>query len=393
MLKEHSLTGRITDKMMRQALRNVKRNRGAAGVDKVSIAMFEANAADNLASLMADLKAGYFIPLPLRRAYIPKSPTEQRPLGIPAVRDRVAQDVLRQLLEPIFTKKFHRDSYGFIRGRNCHQAIQRVLELKSSGLRHVVDADIKGFFDNIPHSLIMRLLAGSVADGKILTLVERFLTAGVMEDGKWSPTHKGTPQGGLISPLLANVVLNELDWRLAGAGYAFVRYADDFVVLCPDHAGAEQALALVKSVIQDEMDLQLHPQKTRVVTFTKQFDFLGFRFSSRGVRMRDKAVEKFRAKVRDLTERKRNLDAEVMERLNRVIRGTVNYFGVKFATVKTQFSELDRWMRTRIRCMKYKRIWITDRRRLRNKHIGRMGLLECRGLLPFVQQRAIRSPT
>ncbi|OGV73628.1 MAG: hypothetical protein A3K19_23290 [Lentisphaerae bacterium RIFOXYB12_FULL_65_16] len=259
-------------------------------------------------------------------------------------------------------------------------------------IRCVVDADIKGFFDTILHGLIMRLLARIVADGNILTLVERFLTSGVMEDGKLYPTTKGTPQGGLISPLLANIVLNELDWRLAGTGYAFVRYADDFVVLCRDRAEAEQALALVKTVIQDEMQLQLHPEKTRIVTFAQGFDFLGFHFSAHGVRMRDKAVEKFKTKVRMLTERSRNLDTEAIERLNRVVRGTVNYFGVRLATVKTQFATLDCWLRTRIRCMKYKRIWKTDRRRLQNKYIRRMGLLACCDLLPVVQRRIIRPP-
>lgn len=392
LLKEHSLTGRITMKMMHIAMRNVKRNRGAAGVDKASIAMFMANAEANLETLMRQLKDGEFTPLPLRRAYVPKTPTEQRPIGIPTVRDRVAQDVIRQLLEPIFTKKFHKDSFGFIRGRNCHQAIQRVQELKDLGLKHVVDADIKGFFDSIPHDLIMRLLARTIADGNILDLVERFLTSGVMEDGKLYPTTKGTPQGGLISPLLANIVLNELDWRLEAAGYVFVRYADDFVVLCRTRAEAEQALTLVKSVIEDDMQLQLHPTKTRLVTFGKTFDFLGFTLSAQGVRMRDKAVEKFRTKIKELTIRSRNLDKEAIERLNRVTRGTVNYFGAKFATVKTQFTALDRWMRTRIRCMKYKRFWRTDRRRLQCKYIKRMGLLGCLDLLPLVQKRVIRSP-
>lgn len=392
MLKVHSLTGRITLDMMRKAMRNVKRNRGAAGVDKVSIAMFEANLENNLSALMREMKSGQFPPLPLRRAYIPKSPTEQRPLGIPAVRDRVAQDVLRQLLDPIFTPKFHQHSFGFIQGRNCHQAVQQLLELKNSGLRAVVDADIKGFFDNIPHGLIMRLLARTVADGNILTLVERFLTSGVMEDGKLYPTTKGTPQGGLISPLLANIVLNELDWRLAEAGYAFVRYADDFVVLCHDRAEAEQALALVRTVIQDDMRLQLHPEKTRIVNFRQGFEFLGFRFSHRGVRMRDKAVERFKTKIKELTIRSRNLDKEAIERVNRVIRGTVNYFGVRVATVKTQLAAMDRWLRTRIRSMKYKRIWNTDRRRLQNKYIRRMGVLACCDLLPLAQRRIIRPP-
>jgi group II intron reverse transcriptase/maturase len=392
MHKIHSLTGRITLDMMQRAFRNVRRNRGAAGVDKVSISMFEANLDQNLHALLRDLKSGRFRPLPLRRAYVPKSPTQQRALGIPIVRDRVAQDVIRQLLEPIFTPKFHAHSFGFIRGRNCHQAIRRLLKLKNSGLRWVLDADICSFFDEIPHALILRLLCRVVADGNILTIVERFLRSGVMEDGRLRPTTKGTPQGGVISPLLANIVLNELDWRLEAAGYQFVRYADDFVVLCESRTAAEEALALVQTVIETDMDLALHPHKTRIVHVRHGFDFLGFRISAVGVRMRDKAIEKFKTKLRNLTVRSHNLDATAVQRLNRVIRGTVNYFGAQFATVKTQFAALDRWLRTRLRCMKYKRIWKTDRRRLRNKYIARLGLLACLDLLPVVQQRPIRSP-
>lgn len=379
--------------MMRKAFRNVKRNRGVAGVDRVSIDMFEANLEANLDSLMRDLKRRRFTPMPLLRAYVPKSPTQNRPLGIPAVRDRVAQDVLRQLLEPILTPTFHDCSFGFIRGRNCHQAIQRLLKFRNSGLRWIVDADVRAFFDEIPHRLIMRLLSGMIADGNILTLVECFLKAGVMEDGHLKPTTKGTPQGGLISPMLANLVLNELDWQLQRAGFAFVRYADDFVVLCASRSDAEEALTLVRQVIEDNMSLELHPDKTRLVHVCQGFDFLGFRISANGVRMRDKAVEKFKTKLRTLTVRSHNLDTEAIERINRVVCGTVNYFGANFATVKTQLAKLDQWLRTRIRCMKYKRIWKTDRRRLRNKHIARIGLQACLELLPVVQRRTARSPT
>ena len=220
-IKAHSLTGRITLDLMHRSFRNVKRNRGAAGIDKVSITMFEANLEQNLLALMRDLKTrDAFQPLPLRRVHIPKGPGQTRPLGIPAVRDRVAQEVLRQLLSPLFERLFHDDSYGFRPGRNCHQAVQRVLELHRLGHTHVLDADIKGFFDNIPHTVIMAGVAAEVADGNILGLVERFLRAGVMEEGVFQPTKVGTPQGGVISPLLANIALNpvhrpvELDVRL-----------------------------------------------------------------------------------------------------------------------------------------------------------------------------------
>ena len=242
-IKAHSLTGRITPKLMQQAFQTVKRNRGAAGVDKVSINMFDANREENLASLMRDLKAGTFRPGPLRRVYIPKGSGSKklRPLGIPVVRDRVAQEVIRRLPAPIFEPQFHDDSYGFIPGRNCHQAIERVLELRGQGYLPVLEADVQGFFDNIPHAIIEEAVAGEVADGNILRLVKGFLTAGVMEDGVRKPTTVGTPQGGVISPLLANIVLNRLDRQLHKAGYRFARYADDFVVLCRHERQAQEA--------------------------------------------------------------------------------------------------------------------------------------------------------
>jgi group II intron reverse transcriptase/maturase len=366
-VKVHSLTGRITPQLMRQAFRAVKRNRGAAGVDKVSITMFAANLEENLTALMRDLKTGVFRPLPLRRVHIPKGPgsTKLRPLGIPVVRDRVAQEVIRRLLAPIFEPRFHDASFGFIAGRNCHQAIERVLELHRQGYKVVLDADIAGFFDNIPHRVIMEAVAAEVADGNILDLVEGFLTAGVMEDGVFKPTTIGTPQGGVISPLLANIVLNHLDWQLHQAGYHFARYADDFVVVCQTQQQAHEARALVERVLTDDLGLQLSSEKTKVTTFGKGYEFLGFFLSSRSRRMREKSVQKFKAKVRELTVRKCNLDAEAIKKLNRVIRGTANYFATGFSTCRWAFQKLDSWIRMRLRCMKLKRKNYNDNKKLR----------------------------
>jgi len=377
-IKVHSLTGRITPQLMRQAFLAVKRNRGAAGVDKVSIAMFAANLEENLAALMRDLKTGVFRPLPLRRVHIPKGPGTQklRPLGIPVVRDRVAQEVMRRLLAPIFEPRFHDASFGFIPGRNCHQAIERVLELHRQGYTVVLDADIAGFFDNIPHRVIMEAVAAEVADGNILNLVEGFLTAGVMEDGVFKPTTIGTPQGGVISPLLANIVLNHLDWQLHAAGYWFVRYADDFVVLCQTQRQAHEARTFVERVLTEALGLQLSAEKTKVTTYGKGYQFLGFFLSSRSRRMREKSVQKFKAKVRELTVRKCNLDAEAVEKLNRVIRGTANYFATEFSTCRWMFQKLDSWIRMRLRSMKLKRKNYNDNRKLRGGFFRRkLGLL------------------
>lgn len=200
--KVHSLTGRITFPLMVAAWLAVKRNRGAAGIDKVSVGRFESNLEENLRALMRDMKEGDFQPMPLRRTYIPKDSQGKtlRPLGIPAVRDRIAQEVVRRLLEPIFEPLFHDDSYGFRPGRGCHQAIEKVLQCHRQGHKVVLDADISGFFDNIPFDVIMSSLAEEVADGNILRLVERFLRAGVMENGVFKPTSIGTPQGGVMTP-------------------------------------------------------------------------------------------------------------------------------------------------------------------------------------------------
>ena len=377
-IKVHSLTGRITPELMRQAFQAVKRNRGAAGVDKVSVNMFDANREENLAALMRDLKGRTFQPRPLRRVYIPKGPGSRhlRPLGIPVVRDRVAQEVVRRLLTPIFEPMFHDDSYGFRPGRNCHQAIERVLELHRQGYRTVLEADIAGFFDNIPHRIIDEAVAAEVADGNILRLVKGFLTAGVMEDGVRKPTTIGTPQGGVVSPLLANIVLNRLDWQLHESGYRFVRYADDFVVLCRNERQAQEAMDVVRQVLENDLGLSLSPEKTMITTYGKGYDFLGFRLSSHSRRMRDKSVQKFKARIRELTVRKHNLDAGVVERLNRVIRGTANYFATEFSTCRWTFQKLDSWIRMRLRCMKVKRKNYNDNRKLRARFFRRkLGLL------------------
>jgi len=373
--KVHSLTGRIDMALMQRAFRKVKRNRGAAGVDKVDLQQFEANLEHNLVALMWDLKhRGHYHASPLRRAYVPKDQGQRRALGIPTVRDRVAQEVVRALLEPIFEPTFSESSFGFRPGRNAHQAIVAVREAHEQGCKWVVDADIHACFDNIPHELIIDLVAERVADGNILGLLREFLTAGVMEDEVLHRTDQGTPQGGVISPLLANIVLHVLDQRLTQAGYRFVRYADDFVVLCPDQTTAKQALDLVASTLQ-ELGLMLSPEKTRVTTFQQGFDFLGFHLTRRGASIRTKSMQKFKRRVRQLTTRCHNFGPQAIQALNRVIRGFAHFFATPFSTVQTQLAALDAWIRKRLRCMKYKRISRGDNRRLRTTQLTRLGLV------------------
>lgn len=380
-IKHHSLTGRITIDVLRAAFQAVKRNRGAAGVDQVSIGMFEANLEQNLLALMRDLKQGTFQPRPARRAYIDKGGGKLRPLGIPTVRDRIAQEVLRRLLSPLFEPLFHHDSYGFRPKRSAHDAIRRIRELHQQGYNQVLDADIQGFFDAIPHAVVMRGLANVVADGNILRLVERFLKAGVMEAGSYQPTTVGTPQGGVVSPLLANIALNFLDWQLDAVGYRFVRYADDFVVLCQSKHQAQEAHETVQTIIAD-LGLTLSAEKTKVTTFREGFDFLGFRLGPQTLTVRLKSVEKFKDNIRQATRRSHNLDAAVIGRLNAKVRGFARYFAVPGSTCVLQFRKLDEWLRRRLRCMRYKRKSGQDNRRMPNRHIRRRGVAFLSDYLP-----------
>jgi RNA-directed DNA polymerase len=372
--KVHSLTGRITLPLLLDSFKAVKRNRGAAGIDKVSIKMFAANLDDNLRALCRDLKNGSFEPFPLRRAFVPKNDKESRPLGIPAVRDRVAQEVVRRLLNPIFEPLFHDSSYGFRQGRNCHLAIRHALALHHRGLRDIFDADIHAFFDNLPHPVIMKAVAAEVADGNILRLVQKFLRSGVMENGVFKPTTIGTPQGGVISPLLANIVLNQLDWQLQQRGYQFVRYADDFVVICQSQAQAEGARHFVQQVLAT-LGLQLSVEKSRISTFRQGYSFLGFVLTSHARRMRPKSLQKFKDKVRKLTIRHHNFEPQVIiEKLNRVLQGTSRFFATSFSTCRWLFQKLDSWIRMRLRCMKFKRKRATDNYKLRNRTFQKLGL-------------------
>ena len=373
--KAHSLIGQIDRPRLYRAFQAVKRNHGAAGVDGVTLDMFEANLDQNLAALMHDLKQpGGYVAAAVRRVYLPKGNGRWRPLGIPTVRDRVAQEVVRSLLEPIFEPTFADGSFGFRPGRNAHQAITCVLQFIQQGQHYILDADIQAFFDNLPHELILDRVAERVADGHLLDVIRAFLTAPVREDGHLHPTLKGTPQGGVISPLLANIALDVLDQRLIQAGLRFARYADDFVVLCPSRTAAEQARTLVAETLH-ALGLTLAPDKTRVVSLREGFDFLGFRIGVNGVSVRPRSLKKFKDHIRLLTRRSHNFETETIQALNPVIRGFAQYFATPFATVRRQFRDLDEWLRMRLRCMKFKRISKWDNWRLLNRHLARLGLM------------------
>ena len=253
-------------------------------------------------------------------------------------------------------------------------ALAQVLKHHEAGYQTVVDADIQGFFDNLPFRIILQAVAAQVADGNVLNLIEKFLRSGVMENGVFKPTTVGTPQGGVLSPLLANLVLNHLDWQLDERGYRFVRYADDFVVLTQTQAQAEEALAFIAQTLA-QLGLSLSPEKTRITTYKGGYSFLGFVMSRRSRRIRPKSVKKFQDKVRQLTPRHYNLDASVIEKLNQVIRGTALYFTPGWATTRWKLGRLDSWLRRRLRAMWSKCKRVTDNYRLPNLKLAQLGLL------------------
>jgi group II intron reverse transcriptase/maturase len=284
-------------------------------------------------------------------------------------------------LEPLFEPHFSEFSFGFRPHRNAHQAIEALRSAHADGFKWVADADIQAFFDTISHDLILNCIAERVADGNILHILHEFLSAGVMEGFTFHPSSSGTPQGGVISPLLANIVLDRLDHRLTQSGFRFVRYADDFVVLCRSHAQAQQALAFVDSFLRSELGLSLSPNKTKVVSFLTGFDFLGFHLSKRRISIREKSIEKLKMRVRLLTTRSHNLCSEVFQELKRIVSGYAHYFAAPFASVADQFRLLDHWLRARIRSMKFKGISRGYNRRWSNKHLARLGLVSLSGYL------------
>ena len=359
----------------------VWRNDGAPGVDGQTVTQFDAHHGEALAALGQELREGRYRPRPARRVWIPKPGTnEQRPLGIPAVRDRVVQAALRNMLEPIFERDFAEHSYGFRPGRSAQQAVARVEELLHSGHVYIVDADLKSYFDTLPHDRLMELVRARVADGPVLRLLETFLKAGVMETlTDWHPTERGTPQGAVISPLLANLYLNPLDHDVAQKGWAMVRYADDFVVLCRSRAEADTVLAHLRNWTA-KAGLTLHPTKTRIVNAaTEGFDFLGWTFQSGKKWPRKKSLQKLQDKLRPLTKRTSGLSLGVLiAKVNPTLRGWRAYFRDSH---RTGLSGPDGWLRRRLRAMLRKRekrpgygLSQADSRRWPNRWFAEQGL-------------------
>jgi RNA-directed DNA polymerase len=338
-------------KTLAAAWKKVRANKGAAGVDGQSIERFAAKAEDYLAELSAALREGSYRPQAVKRVDIPKGDGRTRPLGIPTVKDRIVQQAVRLVIEPIFETRFRDGSYGFRPGRGCHGALREVDRLIKDGYAHVGDADLAGYFDSIPHDRLVVRVEEKVSDGRVLDLIRGWLKADILKGlERWTPA-RGSPQGAVISPLLANIYLDPLDAAMADRGRRMVRYADDFVILCRTREEADAALAEVRAWVS-ENGLALHPEKTHVGDCRQPgqgFEFLGYRFEAGERHVRQKSLNKFKDSIREKTRRTRGDSlARSVADLNPLLRGWFGYF--KHAH-HTTFGKLDGFVRRRLRAV------------------------------------------
>jgi len=342
-----------SEKVLQAAWQRVKANAGSHGVDGITVQRFGARQEEEIRRLSTELRTDRYEPRAIRRKWIPKpGRREKRPLGIPAVRDRVVQTALRMVMEPIFDRLFDEHSYGFRPEHGCKDALREVNRLLEAGYVWIVDVDLKSYFDTIPHGPLMALVEEHIADGRLLALLRRYLKAEIMDGLKhWTP-EEGTPQGAVVSPLLANLYLNPLDHRMAAAGFQMIRYADDFVILCRRREEAEQALEQVRQWTV-AAGLTLHPTKTRITTCAEGFDFLGYRFEAGRRWPRAKSLDKFKDTIRGHTRRCNGCSLEeVIRRVNATARGWYGYFKHSY---KSTFPALDSWIRHRLRAILIKR--------------------------------------
>lgn len=353
--KWHSLNDKVyREESLRVAWKQVEERKGGGGVDGMSIQMFRTRADKRLRRLSEQLQEGTYEPRAVKRVWIPKGGGKLRPLGIPVIIDRVVQTSLRNAIEPIFERKFLDCSYGFRPGRGCKDALRTVSEGLKRGWTWVVDVDIEQYFDTIDKKRLMAELASEIADGSVLGLIEQFLNQEVMDGMKrWQP-ERGTPQGAVISPLLANIYLHPVDVAMTADGYRIVRYADDMVILCETHEQAEAALARL-DVLVTERGLRLHPEKTRIVDATERpgFDFLGYRFFGNSRYPRPSSEKKLRSSIREKTPRTNGASLpEIIKQVNASLRG---WFGFFKHSSRRAFERVDAYVRMRLRSILRKR--------------------------------------
>jgi RNA-directed DNA polymerase len=349
---------------LEKAFSHVKKNKGAPGVDKVTIKMYEQKLEDNLEVLQEKLKSKTYRPKPVRRKMIEKDNGKLRPLGIPTVEDRIVQAAIRNILEPIFEEDFLPCSYGFRPGISAHMALDKVTEHLEAGYHYVIDADLQSYFDTIPHDKLVQQIRKRVTDGSVIRLIQQFLRAGVLEGELYQDTPEGAPQGGVLSPLLSNIYLHQLDQLMTDRGHRIVRFADDFIILCKSQKGAERVMKGVKIFLEEELGLTVNQEKTKVVYSEKEpFTFLGFEFKGNIRRIDPKKEAKFKKRVKEITRRNQtvNIKTLIEEKLNSYLRGWANYF--RHGNVKTKFKTWDSWIRRRLRMIQL-RSW----KKVKNLH-------------------------
>jgi len=402
--KVHSLVDKVyKTKNLYLAWESVKANRGAGGIDGVTLKGFEEKLDENLKRLHEELRTDTYQPQPVRQVMIPKpgKPGELRPLGVPTIFDRVCQQALLNRLEPIFEPEFDDANFGYRKGRSTKDALRKVWKEIEAGNEWIVDADLKNFFGTVDHEKLMALVARKVSDGRVLGLIESILKAGVFAKGRLFPTKEGTPQGGVASPLLSNVLLTPFDREMRQKGYRLTRYCDDWVVTCQTRAEAEHALARARKILE-QLGVRLNPEKTRIVHVRHGFEFLGYliRRGSRPMRLdvskikskaragalyaypADKSIRRFKDRVRQLTKRRVPLSTEdLIGELNPLLRGWGHYYCK--AHVRRLFNRLDRWIVHRIWSHRYRRWRNGGWRALPERCLyGRMGLVNLISLIP-----------
>ena len=359
---DHLLERILSKENMLKAWKRVKANKGAPGIDKMSIEEFPEFARDNWDSIRASLLAGTYQPSPVRRVEIPKATGGTRPLGIPIVLDRLIQQAIYQVLMPIFDPDFSDHSYGFRPGRSAHDAVFQIREYIREGYRDAVDMDLSKFFDTVNHDVLMHRVARKVKDKRILRLIGKYLRAGVMVNGRLQATRKGVPQGGPLSPLLANILLDDLDKELEKRGHKFVRYADDFIILVKTQRAGQRVKESVTRFLKRKLKLKVNQDKSQVAP-TDQTNFLGFTFKGTKIRWSEKAFREFKRRVIKLTGRSWFVSMEYrMSKLTQYVRGWMNYFGI--AEYYRPIPLIDQWIRRRVR-MCYWKCWRYTRTKVR----------------------------
>ena len=361
----------LASENLHAAWRRVKANAGAPGIDEMTVEAFPVFCREHWPRIRSALMAGTYRPAPVRRVFIPKPDGSQRPLGVPTVLDRVIQQALAQVLMPLFESEFSTHSYGFREGRNAHQAVRDVEAGWQEGRRHAVDCDLKSFFNTVNHDRLMGQLREKIRDRKVLGLIRRYLTAGVvLPDGTREATPKGVPQGGPLSPLLANITLDPLDKELERRGHRFVRYADDFLIMVKSAAAARRVMSSLTRFVEGRLKLVVNRAKSQTAPL-RQCAFLGFQIGARGRAVwTTKAHARFKQRVREITRRNRGHRVQdVIDELRRYVTGWLNYFGISHTY--TALLALDEWVRRRVRLYYWKQ-W--KRPRTRRRHLLALGI-------------------